>query len=218
MFLSQQHDDGTWPQSRPLFHYPRVGSAYCFDFEALAQMFLCVRLHEPLFAHIDRITKATVGLDAKRFKLSNGGYAWASRSDSAECGTRTFRSTASVFLIYLFALDRFLAEAIRRSIANELEVPYPRHPKFWNEEVRPTLLRLPNARNQELSEIGKSEKQTLSPCWLGLCSTTKHVWPRDRELPEARPRVRYLVRAAGHIEDRDCRSDRKLYWMAGYVG
>jgi hypothetical protein len=29
LFFSKQLPDGSWPRSRPLFHYPGVGSAYC---------------------------------------------------------------------------------------------------------------------------------------------------------------------------------------------
>jgi hypothetical protein len=37
-FFSGQLEDGTWPRSKPLFHYPEVGNAYCFEYELLVQM------------------------------------------------------------------------------------------------------------------------------------------------------------------------------------
>ncbi|HEX4114725.1 MAG TPA: ATP-binding protein [Solirubrobacteraceae bacterium] len=33
-----QSKDGVWPQSRPLFHYPAAGNAYCYTFETLAEL------------------------------------------------------------------------------------------------------------------------------------------------------------------------------------
>src|SRR5439155_3701235 len=36
ILFEHQRSDGTWPLSRPLFHYPELGSAHCYDYEMLA--------------------------------------------------------------------------------------------------------------------------------------------------------------------------------------
>lgn len=35
-FFGAQQISGGWPKSRPLFHYPKAGNAYCYTFETLA--------------------------------------------------------------------------------------------------------------------------------------------------------------------------------------
>lgn len=37
-FFSTQDDDGEYPQSQPLFHYPASGNAYCYVFETLTEL------------------------------------------------------------------------------------------------------------------------------------------------------------------------------------
>jgi ATPase family protein associated with various cellular activities (AAA) len=122
VFFKTQKPDGSWPLSRPLFHYPTTGSAYCYDYEALAQLLLCQPLYNGLFEFMPAIQKATFALDKTKFNLTTGGYGWASNHHPQSPGPESW-STASVYL-YLFALDRFIAEGIRRSIAQELELPY----------------------------------------------------------------------------------------------
>jgi hypothetical protein len=122
VFFKTQKPDGSWPLSRPLFHYPTTGSAYCYDYEALAQLFLCQPLYDSLFEFLPAIRRATFALDKTKFNLTTGGYGWASNHHPQSPGPESW-STASVYL-FLFALDRFIAEGIRRSIAHELELPY----------------------------------------------------------------------------------------------
>jgi hypothetical protein len=122
VFFGQQKADGGWPLSRPLFHYPTSGSAYCYDYEALAQLFLCESLYDGLFEFLPQIKQATLALDSTKFKLGTGGYGWPSNHHPQSPGPESW-SSASVYL-FLFALDRFIAEGIRRTIARELEVPY----------------------------------------------------------------------------------------------
>ncbi len=37
-FFKCQQDSGAWPMSRPLFHYPTAGNAYCYVFETLVEL------------------------------------------------------------------------------------------------------------------------------------------------------------------------------------
>ena len=128
-FFNKQLPNGGWPQSKPLFHYPQFGSAYCYDYEALAQVLACQQLHEMLFDFLPQLGKAAYALEVAKFELSNGGYGWAWNQTPQLPGPKSW-STASVYF-YLFGLDRFLAEAIRRTVADEVEAPYSgiREPK-----------------------------------------------------------------------------------------
>jgi hypothetical protein len=128
-FFSKQLSNGGWPQSRPLFHYTTYGSAYCFDYETLAQMLLCQELHEPLLQYLPQLGTAAYALEGIKFDLSMTAHGWSSNQTPQVPGPQSW-STASVYL-FLHALDRLIAEAIRRCISDELEVPYTavRQPK-----------------------------------------------------------------------------------------
>lgn len=121
VFFSKQEADGTWPQSRPLFHYPRAGSAYCYDYELMAELIDCRELYDILFEYVPAIAKATYGLDLTKYEMERGTYCWASNQTSRS-GPEAW-STACVYL-YLHRLDRFIAEGVRQAIARELEAPY----------------------------------------------------------------------------------------------
>ena len=142
-FFSKQLSNGGWPQSRPLFHYPRYGSAYCFDYETLAQMLLCQELHEPLLQYLPDLGRAAYALDNIKFDLGMGAFGWASNQTPQVPGPESW-STASVYL-FLHVLDRLIAEAIRRRISDELEVPYAgvRQPKKELELFAPKFLDCP---------------------------------------------------------------------------
>lgn len=121
-FFSCQKDNGGWPQSQPLFHYPSSGSAYCYDYELLAELMATRELFDILFEFIPQIERATLALDKTKFELPNGAYGWASNQRSQPAGPESW-STGCVYL-FLHRLDRFLAEAIRQTIAEELESTY----------------------------------------------------------------------------------------------
>lgn len=121
-FFSCQKENGGWPQSQPLFHYPSSGSAYCYDYELLAELMATRELFDILFEFIPQIERATLALDKTKFELPNGAYGWASNQRSQPAGPESW-STGCVYL-FLHRLDRFLAEAIRQTIADELESTY----------------------------------------------------------------------------------------------
>src|SRR5207253_1714020 len=91
-----------------------------------------------------------------------------------------------VFL-YLFALDRFLAEAIRRSIAQELEVPYlgmqgARRPKVFAE----SFLDCPIEATEESEEIG-SLKRDIETLLVKPVYDHKERVARGQRLPKHVP-------------------------------
>jgi hypothetical protein len=142
-FFSRQLDDGTWPRSRPLFHYPGVGSAYCYEYELLVQLLHTTSLHERLLRYWPKLTRAAEALEETSFPLENGGKGWTSGHHPQLRGPESW-STASVYH-FAYALDRLLAEAIRRSIFEELDAPYtpPTQPKVGFEKFAAELLDCP---------------------------------------------------------------------------
>jgi hypothetical protein len=48
LFFEIQLEDGMWPPSQPLFHYPAVGNAQCFEYELLTQLLGCEPLQDEL--------------------------------------------------------------------------------------------------------------------------------------------------------------------------
>jgi ATPase family associated with various cellular activities (AAA) len=122
LFFDKQLDDGTWPSSRPLFHYPKAGNAYCFEYEMLVQLLITESLQPILLDHIDKLAKATSSLKNRAFRFESGALAWASGHHPQSPGPESW-STASVYH-FLYQLDRLIAEAVRQSIFVYLDQLY----------------------------------------------------------------------------------------------
>jgi hypothetical protein len=110
VFFAQQTDRGTWPRSRPLFMYPKVGNAYCYDYELLTEMLGEPQLREMLLDKLPDLAKAARAVDQTKYPLENG-YGWASGHHRQDPSAESW-STASVYH-YLWSLQRLVAEAIR---------------------------------------------------------------------------------------------------------
>jgi hypothetical protein len=113
-FFSRQNPAGTWPRSRPLFVYPGLGNAYCYDYELLTYMLEDTRIRPYIFDKLPRLQDAAYALDNTKFPLDENAVGWASghlrKITSAESW-----STASVFH-YCHLLHRLVSEAIRREV------------------------------------------------------------------------------------------------------
>jgi len=121
-FFLRQRDDGGWPRSRPLFLYPNIGYAYCFDCELLVQLLSDPQLMPMIFAKLDKLARTAYRLDEQKYPLGNDAYGWS----SGHHGRRRFAeswSTASV-LHFSFMLHRYVAEAIRRAVFDYAGVTY----------------------------------------------------------------------------------------------
>ena len=125
-FFSAQREDGSWPYSRPLFHYPSVGNAYCFEYELLTQLLRCEHLWSDLLPYIPQLNKAAKLLQHTSFDLdqTNPGkvVGWASGHHPQIEGPESW-STASVY-DFAHMLDRLVAEAIRRALFEEIGAIY----------------------------------------------------------------------------------------------
>jgi hypothetical protein len=123
-FFDHQLPDGTWPLSRPLFHYKKFGNAYCYEYEMLTQLLQEPELEDLLIEYLPRLRSASEALQRSVYRVKDGVQTWASgHHPQLKCPESWV--TASVFH-YAHVLNRLLAEAVRRELFTYLEVPYPR--------------------------------------------------------------------------------------------
>ena len=122
-FFGCQLADGTWPLSRPLFHYPGYGNAYCYDYELLVQLLQVEDLQELLLDHLSALKTSANFAYENAYRLAPGVAAWSS-GHHPHIGRPESWATASVYHFF-YALDRLLAEAVRRELFRTLELPYP---------------------------------------------------------------------------------------------
>ena len=119
--FERQRDDGTWPMSRPLFHYPNVGSAHCYDYEMLVQLLSEPRLTEKLLRFIPHLAKSARALHSS-FPLGSRGAGWSSGHHPQFQGPESW-STASVYH-FTHTFERLIAEQIRRETFSYLSSRY----------------------------------------------------------------------------------------------
>ena len=124
-FFECQLPDGTWPLSRPLFHYPGYGNAYCYEYEMLVQLLQVNDLQGLLLEHLPELQKSAHFAYESGYRLAPGITAWTS-GHHPHIGRPESWATASVYHFF-YVLDRLLAEAVRRELFRTLEPPYP-HP------------------------------------------------------------------------------------------
>src|SRR5206468_690557 len=121
-----QNEDGSWPLSRPLFHYKEVGNAHCFEYEFLVQLLNCEQLWDELLNYILHLERASLLLNKTAFDLdpSRPGtvMGWASGHHPQLEGPESW-STASVYQ-FAHTLDRLVAEGVRRALFDEVKATY----------------------------------------------------------------------------------------------
>lgn len=124
IFFDMQLQDGTWPLSRPLFHYEKFGNAYCYEYEMLTQLLRQKDLQELLLEYLPQLSLAVRALSDSVYRVEPSVRAWASGHHPQLQGPESW-TTASVYH-FAHALDRLLAEAVRREIFRYLDTPIPR--------------------------------------------------------------------------------------------
>jgi hypothetical protein len=122
-FFDCQLKDGSWPLSRPLFHYANFGNAYCYEYEMLTQLLLERDLEELLFGYLPKLGIAAESVLSTGYRLEEGILAWSSGHHPQLSGPESW-TTASVYH-FAHMLDRLLAQAVRRELFRYLEVPFP---------------------------------------------------------------------------------------------
>ena len=138
--FKQQLPGGGWPRSRPLFHYPGVGSAYCFEYEMLVQLLRETNLREKLLPYMANLSIAAFALRGAAFKIGDRALGWTSGHHPQLQGPESW-STASVYH-FAYELERLTAEAIRRALFDYLNLAYtePQEPRTRRRDFAPTFL------------------------------------------------------------------------------
>jgi hypothetical protein len=122
-FFDCQRDDGTWPLSRPLFHYKDYGNAYCYEYEMLTQLLQQEKLQDLLLEYLPNLSSAAESVSNSVYRVEDGVQAWTS-GHHPQLGDPESWATASVYH-FVHSLDRLLAEAVRREVFHHLESTLP---------------------------------------------------------------------------------------------
>jgi hypothetical protein len=138
--FSNQRPDGSWPRSRPLFHYKNAGSAYCYEYEMLVQLLQAFRtagLSDRLLLHLENFERATLALKDTSHRIGRDGLGWSSGHLPQKPGPESW-ATASVYH-FAFELQRLIAEGIRRAVFTHLDNTYktPGTPKSSIDDFAP---------------------------------------------------------------------------------
>ena len=155
-----QLEDGTWPLSRPLFHYPKIGNAHCYEYEMLTQLLQEPELRDLLLDHLPKLSSAAASVSKNVYRVEGGIPAWTSGHHPHQAEPESW-ATASAYH-FLHALDRLLAEAIRRELFRYSDQPLPRTVKRESKnkddfapspDFLDSTLRLPNKEKQSLRDF-----------------------------------------------------------------
>jgi transcription termination factor NusB len=122
-FFDCQRDDGTWPLSRPLFHYQKFGNAYCYEYEMLTQLLSEPSLSDLLLDYLPNLSAAVDSVVGSAYTVEEGVQAWTSGHHPQLAFPESW-ATASVYH-FVHKLDRLLAEAVRRHLFKYLDLPFP---------------------------------------------------------------------------------------------
>jgi transcription termination factor NusB len=147
-FFECQRKDGTWPLSRPLFHYRKFGNAYCYEYEMLTQLLQRHELWDLMLEHLPELRSAVDSVSSNVYDLEDGVKVWTSGHHPQQAKPESW-ATASVYH-FLYEFDRLLAEAVRRRLFEYLELPLPapvKEPDFVSDFVDSQL----NVRSQPYS-------------------------------------------------------------------
>lgn len=176
--FAAQLPDGSWPRSQPLFHYPRVGTAHCYEYEMLVQLLSASsQLNDQLLAYLPNLSRAAYLLRPTSYELGDKERGWSSGHHPQFRGPESW-STASVFH-FAHVLDRLLAEEIRQWVFDHFDTVYtpPTQAVDLSREFGANLL------DSELAGYG-SLKETLRDVF---------VHPIARQVP--------LVKAGRRLSD-----------------
>lgn len=122
-FDCQRQEDGTWPLSRPLFHYAKWGNAYCYEYEMLTQLLSEPRLQDLLLDYLPHLSAAVESVSRSSYSVKEGVQAWTSGHHPQLKFPESW-ATASVYH-FVHMLGRLLAEAVRRELFRYLDLPFP---------------------------------------------------------------------------------------------
>lgn len=168
--FDSQGKDGTWPLSRPLFHYPKVGSAYCYEYEMLTQLLQQEELQDHLLEYLPKLRAAAESASNTVYRVKGNIRTWTSGHHPQKGGPESW-ATASVYHFF-YTLDRLLAKSFRKELFSYLEAPLPTTstrgtrksefaPKFLDSEV----MVVDKGRTRRRSLKGFLGEKFVKPLW-----------------------------------------------------
>jgi hypothetical protein len=157
-----QLEDGTWPLSRPLFHYPDFGNAYCYEFEMLTQLLKEPELRDMLLGYLPNLARAAESVLTSAYRVEGGIPAWTSGHHPNQAEPESW-ATASVYN-FVHELNRLLAEAVRRELFRYLDQPLPRMIKR-DQKTKEDFAPAPTFLDSKLDLPGKQDHSLRDFLW-----------------------------------------------------
>lgn len=121
-FFEAQLEDGSWPLGQSLFTYPKVGPAYCHDYELLSALLEGSIPRPELLRYLPQLERAARRALATAIPTGPETVGWSSGHHRHIDEPESW-STAATFH-FLHELDRLLAEAIRQAVFQALRQSY----------------------------------------------------------------------------------------------
>lgn len=188
-FFDAQTDNGLWPRSQPLFHYPKYGDAYSYDYEFLTELLMQPSLEEQLLTHLGALARAVDALEARRIPLNDSGaVGWSSGHLKETFSEPESWSTASAFH-FCYALHRLVIEAIRRNVFNYVGAPYSRIAPREGSAVIPTTFL--DSVIVDAAGTSRGLRETLETSFLTPLVTGASAVERGGNLPTPRAAILY---------------------------
>jgi len=190
LFFESQNEDGSWPTSRPLFHYPKVGNAYCYEYEVLTQLLSSQLLRLELLPYLAHLEKAAYLLQKTAYDLQpeqpGVRLAWASGHHPQIAGPESW-STASVYH-FVHALDRLAAEGIRRALFSELGSIYSTPVRSKNPDTEAKSF-APDFLDADLMLNNRrhSLRNTIAQAFVFKIARDSHRVAKGQSLPNKTP-------------------------------
>ena len=121
--FERQRNDGLWERSYPIFHHPKVGTAYSYEFEMLAQALQVQALAPNMSRHLSGMRLAVQAADRDAFSLS-GYRSWSSGHIPQQASPESW-ATASVYH-FAFNLSRVVPEVLARGMFERVGLDFRR--------------------------------------------------------------------------------------------
>ncbi len=153
IFFGDQKDDGSWDRYNPVFNYPGVGSAYCFQFEFLRDLLYYHEDYYDIFIkYIDKLEKTRQW--TKNHEMVN-------KTDKKLCGWCSYHymdwrnptswPTACVFS-FLRLYNEFIENVIRKTVLEQYDSKKVSE-NYWEEKIKDSELYLKENYKPSLKEV-----------------------------------------------------------------
>ena len=153
IFFGDQKDDGSWDKYNPVFNYPEVGSAYCYQFEFLRELLYYHKDYYNIFIkYIDKL---------ERTRQWTKNHEMVNKTDKKLCGWCSYHytdwrdptswPTACVFS-FLRLYNEFIENVIRKTVLEQYDSKKVSE-NYWEEEIKDSELHLKENYKPSLKEF-----------------------------------------------------------------